>query len=175
MINSDGGNISPQRYTQKAVLSEVCRTFGLKQEWIALKLNKAQGTISKWLDPEKPDFPGFDDWNELIRLIKDHTGSIEPIRALCHWHGTDAVALSHHGLALDPKTLGRLTSLIARKEGSVVALLVQILEDGKIEPGEEEQLADAHEDIEALYVAVGDLRERSMAAKKAATPKRRRA
>ncbi len=173
MIHPEAGNISPQRYAQKATLAEVCRIFGLKQEWIALKLGKAQGTISKWLDPTKSEFPGFEDWNDLIRLIKDHTGSIEPVRTFCQWHGTDAVALSSGGLGLDPKTLGRLTSLVARKGGTVVSLLVQILEDGDVTPEEEEQLGGAFEEIEALYVAVGDLRERARAARRIEQKRRR--
>ncbi len=174
MINSEAGNISPQRYAQKVALHEVCRLHGLGQEWIAIMLKKSQGTISKWLNPASPEFPGFEDWNDLIKLLREHTGSIEPIRAFCNWHGADAVALTHHGCSLDPKTLGRLTSIIARKEGHIVSLLVQILEDGKVDGMEEHQLADTAEDIEALYVAVGDLRERALAARKAA-PKRRRA
>lgn len=164
MIKEKTAYVSPQKYAQKVVLADVCRVYGLKQEWLALMLGKTQPTISNWLDAGKPDFPNFDDWTALMGLIKDHTGSIEPLRGICNWHGADAVSLSTDGISLDPKTLGRLASVIAKKEGLVLALLVQILEDGRIDADEEGQLHDAYPDIESLYLALGDLRERAKAA-----------
>lgn len=53
------------------------------------------------------------------------------------------------------------------RQRAAVAQVVHVLEDGQIETAEEEQMAEAHEDIEALYVAVGDLRERVLAAREA--------
>ena len=162
-IGNTGLNISPQKYNQKALLTETCRLYRLKQEWIALQMGRSQATISKWLDASKPDFPDFDDWNNLLELIKTHTGSIEPLRGVANWHGADAVLLSNSDTAIDAQTLGRITSILARKSGSVVGLLVQILEDGVVTDLEEDQISEALPEIEALYVALADLRERAKA------------
>ena len=173
MVDRKAPHISPQRYAQKVALSESCRLFRLKQEWLAMLMHKDQATISRWLDPERPDFPTFDEWTEFVGIIKDHTGCIEPLRSLCQWHGADAVSLSPRGVGLDAKTLGRLASLIARKEGAVLGLLIQILEDGKIDEEEEAGLSEAVEDIETLHAAVGDLCERARAARNQQQKRRR--
>ena len=49
-ISKNESNISPQKYNQKALLSETCRLYRLKQEGIALQLGRSQATVSQWLD-----------------------------------------------------------------------------------------------------------------------------
>lgn len=58
------------------------------------------------------------------------------------------------------QSLGGISAALAVKHGKVLGLIIQVLEDGKVKPNEEQQLVEALPDIIALKHYIDELHDR---------------
>lgn len=137
---------------------------GVKQYLVADHMGVNKATVTKWLDIEDPDWPGWDRWQEMAEFVRTTWGTIDHIRPVASWFDADMIgAPGNPQFDLNRKTLGRIAGVLASKSGKVLTYLIQILEDGQIDPEEEDGIRNLAPEIQALLVAVMDLDQRCKA------------
>ena len=156
---------SKQSDREKIVLTHFKRRMrleielsGCQRKNIADEISTDQPQLSRW---EHENYPG----TLPSHLLPAWTRYVGPglLAYLAREAGYDLVAgddLDRMAEGVTAQSLGGISSALAVKHGKVLGLIIQVLEDGKIRPDEEQQLVAALPDIISLKHYIGELHDR---------------
>lgn len=161
MVESIGKNsaqLSPLSVALKTAARDVVHLRRIKQDYLAARLGVDKATISRWLNPDEPQWPGYEKWWELAEEIKRLGNTLEHLRPLAHWFGAEWVGANSAEFGLTADTFSQIGAILAGKHGKVMALLIQALaNDGVVDHGEAAGIAP---EVRMLKILINELDER---------------